>query len=326
MTASLLLNRASQNGLQALDLSRHLGGMARLIEQCFAPTLDASGRGFVREMQALSHLGPLLKVFDVVPLGAYWNKGFVWLEDGKVVGCVGTQRAAHSDRWLVANVAVHPDQRRRGIALAMMQATLELVRAQGGAEVMLQVDDDNLGAIALYRQLGFADVTTQTTWRRAATAQIPAESASPFDLRFRRPSEWRVQFVLARQSRPHGLAWNEPLTDQPFRPTVSKWLNDFFEGVMEEHWMACAERDGRFAGSLTLRVGGGGSDRMILLAHPEWAGAVERALLVRGLRRLAHRPWPVSVDYAAEGETAEVLRGLDFQPGRVLRWMRAEIK
>lgn len=326
MTASLLLNRASQNGLQALDLSRHLGGMARLIEQCFAPTLDASGRGFVREMLALSHLGPLLKVFDVVPLGSYWNKGFVWLEDNKVVGCVGAQRAAQSGRWLVANVAVHPDHRRKGIARALMQAALELARAQNGTEVMLQVDDDNLGAIALYRQLGFADVTTQTAWRRAATAPTPAEPTSPFTLRFRRPSEWRVQFALARQSRPHGLAWNEPLTDQPFRPSLSKWLNDFFEGVMEEHWMACEAQTGRFAGSLTLRVGGGGSDRMILLAHPEWAGPVERALLAHGLRRLAHRPWPVSVDYAAEGQGAAVLRSFDFQPGRLLRWMRAEIK
>ena len=326
MTASLLLNRASQHGLQALDLSRHLGGMARLIEQCFAPTLDASGRGFVREMLALSHLGPLLKVLDVVPLGSYWNKGFVWLEDGKVVGCVGTQRAAQSGRWLVANVAVHPDHRRKGIALAMMQATLELARAHGGSEVMLQVDDDNLGAIALYRQLGFADVTTQTAWRRAATASVPGESASPFTLRLRRPSEWRVQLALARQARPHGLVWNEPLTDQPFRPSLSKWLNDFFEGVMEEHWMACEAQNGHFAGSLTLRVGGGSNDRLILLAYPDWAGQVERTLLAHGLRRLAHRPWPVSVDYAADGPAAIVLRELDFQPGRLLRWMRAEVK
>jgi ribosomal protein S18 acetylase RimI-like enzyme len=324
MTASLLLHRAPQNGLQALDLSRHLGGMARLIEQCFASTLDASGRGFVREMRALSHLGPLLKVFDVVPFGSYWNKGYVWLDDGQIVGCASAQRAAHSNRWLVANVAVHPDHRRKGIAQALMQATLELVRAQGGAEVMLQVDDDNLGALALYRQLGFAEVTTQTIWRRAATAAVPGESASPFTVRLRRPSEWRVQLTLARQSRPHGLAWNEPLTDEPFRPTLGKWLNDFGEGLIEEHWMA--EHVGRFVGSLVLRMGGSGNDRLILLAHPEWAGPVERALLAHGLRRLAHRPWPVNVDYAAEGEGAAVLRSFDFQPGRLLRWMRAEIK
>lgn len=326
MTASLILDRAPRNGLQALDLSRHLGGMARLIEQCFASTLDASGRGFVREMRALSYMGPLLKLFDLVPLGSYWNKGYVWLDDGRIVGCASTHRAGRSGRWLVANVAVHPDHRRKGIARAMMLATQDFIAAQGGVEVMLQVDDDNPGAFALYRQLGFAHVVTQTAWRRSATAPPPAPSPSAFAVRLRRADEWRAQWALAQQARPHGLAWNEPLTDQPFRPSLRKWVNDFFEGETEEHWMA--EHEGQLIGSLILRVGAGGSgsDRMILLAHPAWAGQVEQSLVVSGLRRLAHRPWPVVLEYTTDESTSALLRRLDFQPGRVLRWMRAEIK
>jgi ribosomal protein S18 acetylase RimI-like enzyme len=327
MTASLILNHAPRNdGLQALDLSRHLGGMATLIELCFSATLDASGRGFIREMQFLSHAGPLLKMLDVVPLGSHWNKGYVWLERGQVVGCVATQRAApQSRRWLIANVAVHPEQRRKGIAQAMMQATLDFIRGQGGAEVMLQVDDDNLGAISLYRQLGFTDVRTQTAWRRAATDPVPLHAPSPFDVRLRASSEWRAQLALAQQARPDGLQWNEPLTPQPFRPSLWNWVNDFFAGEADEHWMV--EQHDQIIASLIVHFGATGGDRLTVLVHPAWAGQVERVLLVRGLRRLAHRPWPVNVDYATDDEAASAaLRALDFQPGRILRWMKAEIR
>lgn len=326
MTASLILNHAPRDGLQALDLSQHLGGMANLIELCFGATLDASGRGFIREMQFLSHAGPLLKMLDVVPLGSYWNRGYVWLEGGRVVGCVATQRAApQSARWLIANVAVHPDHRRRGLAQAMLQATLDFIRGQGGAEVMLQVDDDNLGAISLYRQLGFTDVRTQTAWRRAASGSVPPHAASPFDVRLRGRAEWRAQLALAQHARPDGLQWNEPLTPQPFRPSLWKGVSDFFAGEADEHWMV--EQNDHLIASLIVHFSATGGDRLTLLVHPAFAGQVERVLLVRGLRQLAHRPWPINVDYATDDEAASAaLRALDFQPGRILRWMKAEIK
>ena len=138
-----MLKPAAQNGLQPVDLSRHLGGIAALIELCFGAELDASGRGFLREMQFLSRTGPALRVLQGVLLGQQpWNLGFVWVEGGRVVGSVSTQPTrARARTWLVANVAVHPEFRRHGIALALMRATLDLVRSQGGQETILQVED-----------------------------------------------------------------------------------------------------------------------------------------------------------------------------------------
>src|SRR5262245_48368795 len=134
MTAASLLKPAAQSGLQPVDLSRHLGGIADLIELCFSAELDAAGRGLIRELQFLSRTGPALRVLQSV-FQQPWNFGFVWLEKGRVVGSVSTQRtAARSRSWLVANVAVHPEFRRHGIALTMMRATLDLIRSQGGTE------------------------------------------------------------------------------------------------------------------------------------------------------------------------------------------------
>lgn len=327
MTASSVLRNAPRDGLQALDLSRHLRGMAELIELCFNVTLDPGGRGLLREMVFLSHAGPLLKLLDWLPGGqSYWNQGYVWLEAGRVVGCASTQPAERSPRWLIANVAVHPACRRKGIALALMRATLDHIRDKGGTEAVLQVDDDNAGAIALYQQLGFRRVTTQTLWKRASHAQAPAHFSSPFDVRLRGAAEWQAQWQLAELTRPFGLQWNEPLEPSVFRPTFWKTLEAFFEGQTMEHWLAEAD-SARIAGSLLINFNGWSSDRLTLLVHPDFAGQVERPLLVRGLRRLGQRPWSIAIEHPTEDEpTSALLRELEFQPGRTFRWLMAEVK
>ena len=328
MTAASLIKRAPQNGLQPIDLSRHLGGIARLVELCFGEELDAQGRGLIREMQFLSRAGPALPLLSALAFGGHqpWNLGFVWVESGRVVGTVSTQRATRqSTTWLIANVAVHPDERRRGIALALMRATLDLIRSHGGGEAILQVDDDNLGAVALYQGLGFARVATRTTWMRAAHAAPPPHQPSAYDIRLRAPKEWGAQLALASLVRPEGLAWNHPLRAQNFQPSLAKWLDLFFSGRTEEHWVAEAQR--RLLGSLTVRTQGADGDEMTLLVHPSVQGQLERPMLTRGLRRLGRRPWPARLEHAADDtHAASALRDLGFQARRTLRWMRAAIR
>lgn len=334
MTAASLLKPAAQNGLQPVDLSRHLGGIADLIELCFGAELDASGRGLIREMQFLSRTGPAIRVLQTVLLGQQpWNMGFVWVEAGRVVGSVSTQPASsRSSSWLVANVAVHPDFRRHGIALALMRATLDLIRSQAGREAILQVDDDNLAAVSLYRHLGFARVTTRTTWMRAGHLTPPPFQASPFDLRLRAPGEWADQMALAALVRPEGLEWTHPLQESDFRPGLRKTVEQFFSGRTDEHWVVTdpqAPAGGSLSLAGTMLVSGGAAegDHLTVLVHPRYHGQLERPLLVRGLRRLGQRPWPVRVEYEADDEVAaSILSDLSFQTRRVLRWMRAETR
>jgi ribosomal protein S18 acetylase RimI-like enzyme len=347
MTAAALVKSGPRNGLQPLDLARHLGGLASLLELCFGNELDANGRGMIREMQWLSRAGPALHLLPVLTLGQQpWNLGYVWVEDGRVVGSVSTQRAApRSDTWLVANVAVHPDHRRRGIALALMQATLDMLRGKGAAEVILQVEDDNLGAIFLYRQLGFGHVTTRMAWTRPGYTTSPAyEPAADLHIRLRGHGEWAAQLALARRVSAEGLAWGKPLRETDFRPTALTVLGQFVSGRQVEHWVAIASRPteplagadpaashspwqtGGLIGSLTVTTGATGSDRLDLLVHPDWRGKAEHPLLVRGLRRLGRRPWAARLEYNADdSHAARILRDLGFQGGRILRWMQARL-
>jgi ribosomal protein S18 acetylase RimI-like enzyme len=334
MTAASLLNPAAQNGLQPVDVGRHLGGIADLIELCFGAELDAGSRGLLREMQFLSHTGPALRALQWAMLGQQpWNLGFVWVEGGRVVGSVSTQPvAAGSKTWIVANVAVHPDFRRHGIALALMRATLDLVRSRNGAEAILQVDDDNLAAVSLSRLWGFLRVTTRATWVRPGHLTPPPFQATPFDVRLRGAGEWADQLALAAQVRPEGLTWTKPLRAEDFRPGLRKQVEQFLSGRNEEHWVVTdplsptAAGDG-LAGSLTVITGGAEGDRLHLLVSPRYAGQLERPLAVRALRRLGRRPWPVQLDYEADDETAgNILRELGFQSRRVLRWMRCVMR
>jgi ribosomal protein S18 acetylase RimI-like enzyme len=327
MTAASLLKRAPQNGLQPVDLTRHLRSLADLIELCFVHDMDAGGLGVVREMRFLSRFGPGLRLLTALGLTQPpWDEGFVWVEDGRVIGSVSTTRStAYPAAWLVANVAVHPDHRRQGIALALMQATLDFIHSRSGAEVILQVDDDNLGAIALYRRLGFERVTAHTHWTRPYGLAAPPHRPSPFDIRPRSPLEWAEQLALASLVRPAGLAWNQPLRPIIFRPAIRKQLESLLTGQMEEHWVVRANE--QVAGSLIIRIGWGDGDRLILLVHPDWRGQLEQPLLARGLRRLAPRPWPVRIEHPAGDEPASTaLREFGFQPGRTLRWMRVDVK
>jgi RimJ/RimL family protein N-acetyltransferase len=256
-----------------------------------------------------------------------WTQGFVWVERGRVVGSVSTQPAgSRSTTWVVANVAVHPEHRRRGIAFQLMLATLDFIRRQGAAEAILQVDDDNVAALELYRRLGFTHVATHVTWTRTGRAPVPAHEPSPFDIRPRSGREWLDELNLAELVRPEGLAWNRPLHPVDFRPTVLRRLDQFVNGQAEERWLAVTTQ-GRVAGALGLLTGLSEGDRLTLLAHPAFRGQVERPLLVRGLRRLGARPWNVRLEHpAGDEEAARTLRDLEFTATRALRWLKKDVR
>jgi len=328
MTARLLVPTSPPDGPQPLDLARHLGGVADLIETCFAHELDEGGRGFIRELRFLSQLGPWLPPLVALGLSRdIWTQGLVWVERGRVIGSVSTQMAGpQSTTWLIANVAVHPEHRRRGIAFQLMQATLDYVRQRGAQEVSLQVDGDNAGALALYQRLGFAHVATHATWTRSGRAALPAFVPSAFDIRLRAGREWLAELNLAELVRPEGLTWNRPLHPMDFRPALRRRLEQFLNGQGEEHWVAVAPGD-RIAGALSIATGQPDGDRLILLAHPAFHGQVERPLLVRGLRRLGARLGHVRLEHPTHDVVAaETLAALGFTVTRTLRWLRRGLR
>ena len=87
MVSLSLQHTPAASGLRPVNLRTDLVPLADLIEIAFADTMDSSGRAAVREMRTLSRLGPGLSVLlGMNDLAQGVGLGFVWIEDGRLVG------------------------------------------------------------------------------------------------------------------------------------------------------------------------------------------------------------------------------------------------
>lgn len=61
-----------------------------------------------------------------------------------------------ADEAELLTIAVHPEQRRRGLATGLLMQGLMRARARGALTLFLEVAADNTGAIAFYEKAGFS--------------------------------------------------------------------------------------------------------------------------------------------------------------------------
>ncbi|WP_089155119.1 GNAT family N-acetyltransferase [Micromonospora sp. NBS 11-29] len=83
--------------------------------------------------------------------------------DGRLLA-VGRGTVTGERRWLgVSLLEVLPEARRRGFAGAVVRALAGWAAAEGATHAFLQVEQHNVGAVALYRRLGFTTHHTYLT-------------------------------------------------------------------------------------------------------------------------------------------------------------------
>lgn len=314
------------NGLQPLDVTRHLPGVADLLEECFGEKLDDGGRAFIQDMRWLARFGPFTRLAGrLLSAPTMWDAGFVWFDSGRIVGTLTTFPTDPArTTWLVVNVAVHPNHRRQGIARALMQAAVQFAHQHGGTRVDLQVDDDNHGAAQLYHDLGFITLTTHTSWSRPSHALPTVPDAPPAGLRLRTATEWSAEMALAQQAHPHGFTWNHPLQTSDFVRDWRLQVGDLMNGRNFEHWVIAENQE--LVGGLIVQRNQPDGDRLIVMVHPARRGHLEKTLFLHGLRRLGDRPWPTRMEHpTGDALTTALLQEHGFTPRRTLRWLRYTI-
>jgi ribosomal protein S18 acetylase RimI-like enzyme len=310
-----------ESGLRMANPHRDMGQIAKLIELVFGDTLDQSGRRMVRDMRRMGELGWLGWAVSLLWLPSVARlTGFVWEEDGQVVGNLGLTPVDRSpERWVMANIAVHPDHRRRGIGKALVQAGLQRAEERGGTTVLLQVDSENRHAQELYAAEGFHPITIRSTWRRSPDRGVPL-GIEPGPVRHRTPSEWRDQLQLARQIHPEGVVWPHPIQPSLFRPN---FLGGLLGLEYDKHWVWM--EDDRLLGSLSLQHGvHPRSYRIILLVQPEQRGHLEVGLLSRAFDALPLDVANLVLDYPAD-TSEEIFVEFGFRKERSLTWMQIQL-
>jgi ribosomal protein S18 acetylase RimI-like enzyme len=295
-----------------------MASIAEVIEKGFDEGLDATGRRMVRDMRSLGTAGLAgwLLSHILLPQAAR-PKGFVWEENSEIVGNASLFSVeGHPERMVIANVAVLPEHRRRGIGSALTSASVSEARRKKAKQVLLQVKHDNQGALALYRSHGFKVLGTKTTWIRHAGGNLAAQ-AQPPEICERKTSQWKEQMRLAQELAPEGPLWPIPLHESTFRP--ARVLGALGIGG-NQHWVWMT--NGEMRGSLTAFLGRTKRAwKFILLAKD---ADLALPLLNHGLHSVGADRAGVVVDYPC-GEAEQVFTELGFQEERMLTWMQLDL-
>lgn len=317
----------NQYGLRPLNPGRDLGAVADLLEEVFKHELDAGGRQMIREARMLSQTGPLIYLLSPFSGGGMvMSPGFVWDEGGRIIGNVTMVRSKQSPSlWQVANVAVHPDHRRQGIATRLMDASLEAIRRKKGRLVGLQVRRES-AAVALYEGLGFQPMGAVTRWQSEGRLRLDQILTRDRSLRKARADDWIAIWNLFRSAPPAAQGWPEPLLEKDFRPGFWRWLADLSAGRSVQRWVAPAET-GKVDGYVEVKTGPGRAPQVTLRVRPEAFSQLEGDLLQAALRHLSHRGYSrVVIDHPAEDVPAEGrFRDAGFRPLRTLLLMQLEL-
>jgi ribosomal protein S18 acetylase RimI-like enzyme len=310
-----------KSGIRPVNPRRDMEGIAILLEKAFAGELDPYGRHMVREMRAFGRAGFLGWLVGrlFLPPAAY-PQGFVWLESGRIVGNASLLPVTgFPERWVMANVAVDVEHRRRGIARSLVEASLDHARDHGAREVILQVRQDNRGAGALYEGMGFEALTTRTTWHRPAGTGF-SRAGDPNPVRPRMGQEWSLQWELAQSLYPEGLMWPFPPTSGLFQPRV---FEDLLRLDGRAHWV-WVESD-RLIGSISTYLDTSRAGlRLVMMITPARRGSIENSMVTAAMDGANAEQVAMSLDYET-GIAVEGLLALGFRPEPGLTWMRIRL-
>ena len=319
--------------VRPLNILHDLPQVADLIELCFEATMDDEGQSYVQQMRRASNDRDFLSwASRVMESTSMPLAGYVWEQDGKIIGNTSLVFLAHRGRRLamIANVATHPNYRRRGIGRALTEGAMLAARQKGAKEIWLQVRHDNPTAIKIYTDLGFVERARRTTYhsRSALSAAAVPTSPPPAErqpddaraIRITRLSarHWPRQREWLQRAHPDELGWYAHWDWNKLGPGLRNSMYRLFVQHDTRQW-AAAGQNGLLA-SVTLVPSYRLPDGLWLAASPDGGNGVTM-VLDAARRDLAHYR-RLTVEHPA-GQLSREIEAAGFEAFRTLLWMRA---
>lgn len=321
ISVSVPAHSSTAGRLRPLNILRDLPRVADLIELCFADNMDSEGRSYVQQMRRASRDASFKRwASNAIETASMPLSGFVWEQDDHIVGNASLVPFRHKGRriYLIANIATHPDYRRKGIARALTERTMQHARYRDANELWLHVRADNPGAVQMYADLGFVERAQRTTWQKKADSHSYSTSDLPTVTK-RYAHYWPQQLTWLNQLHPEELSWYRSLNWNSLKPGLWNWLYRAFIEFDLRQW--AIQKDGELQGVLawipTLR-----SAPLWLACAPEADPESIKTLLV-GVRRDLRHHHILRMEHPAGSQEAAI-QAAGFESSRTLIWMRAK--
>src|SRR5690349_14327211 len=237
---SIPVKTNDQPHLRPLNVLRDLSAVADLIELCFSPTMDNDGQRYLSDMRRASRDDSFLRwASRMTETASMPLMGYVWEQDGRIIG--NASLIPFRDRgkriYLIANVATHPDYRRRGIGRALTERVMKQARDKNASAIWLHVRDDNPGAIKLYQDLGFQEISRRTTWQGSPDTRL-TDLQNEITIVPRHTRFWPLQHEWLRRLYPRALAWYQAWNTGALRPGLWNWFYLLFIDFNIKQWAA----------------------------------------------------------------------------------------
>jgi ribosomal protein S18 acetylase RimI-like enzyme len=307
--------------LRPINALRDLPQVADLIELCFSNTMDSEGQRYIQDMRRAGRDSSFLRWADrAAETTSLPLTGYIWEENGKIVGNASLVPFRHKRQriYLIANVAVHPDHRRRGIARALTDRAMVHAREKRADSIWLHVRDDNPGAIQLYKDLGFLERARRTTWQAMGDPSAP-QIQTDINIAKRDPRWWPLQQNWLARLYPDLLAWHRDWGFNALRPGLWNWLYLLFVDIHTRQWAAV--RGNRLEAVLSW-IPLGRAESLYAAAGRESSPEALTCLLVHARRVLSHQRY-LSLEFPS-GEFDQAIQNAGYKPLRTLIWMKAE--
>jgi len=306
--------------IRPIDVRKDVLPIANLIELCFSLTLDSEGHEYLRQIRQVAHNPFAIHwVSGCNERVSYPMHGYVWEENGRIIGNLSMIPHIVHGRWiyLIANVAVHPEYRRRGIARLLTLKALEHIRDHRVSSAWLQVRADNPGAHKLYVDLDFRERARRTTWQSQIPPEPSQKHSNQLAINSRSLRDWELQYTWLKAIYPPEVAWHIPFRPESLSPDLWQSIVRFFNGEEIHHW--AARHKGELIGLVSWQPRLQPTDTLWVATIPQWEEKALHALLPK-VRKDRQYNRPMTVNYPS-GRAEEAFLNAGFAPLHTLVWM-----
>jgi GNAT superfamily N-acetyltransferase len=309
--------------LRPLSILRDLPAVADLIELCFSSTMDTDGRRYVQDMRRAGKDNSFVKwATRAAETTSLPLTGYIWEENGRIVGNASLVPFRYNKEriYLIANVAVHPDHRRKGIARALTERAMQHAHEKKVKNIWLHVRDDNPDAIALYAKLGFVERARRTTWQ-AVTDLNAQKLDTDILITGRHPRYWQTQLNWLSRLYPPALTWHRDWNINSLQPGFLNWLYLLFVDVNIRQWAAVRPSTGELQATLSWIPSGRGESLFAATGEGSEPEAVT-ALLIQARREIYQQYPHIALEFPIS-QFDSAIAAAGFKPLRTLIWMQA---